>query len=180
MLHTVATAWPTSRPVRCMISYVGSVGEPPGDRLDRGTRRLGIEAPTRSAQAAPAVGLDDRVADAARRCPWHLPAADRSARCHPRRRSTRPWPRSPACPAPHPTSPSASASAFAPRSPYTLRLVADARLERNGNDRHAAMCVGDTATDIGTHRPGATDADGDRSSVVMCARPLQLSLRDRC
>ena len=32
--------------------------------------------------------------------------------------------------------------------------------------------------DIGSHRPGATDADRDRSGVVVRARPLELRLGD--
>ena len=64
-VQIVPTARPTSRPVRRMMSYVGSVGGRPVIVLDRGARRLGLETAAGTARAAPSVGFDDDVADVA-------------------------------------------------------------------------------------------------------------------
>src|SRR6478672_8225113 len=61
------------------------------------------------------------------------------------RKSERPWAA--------PSQPSARANALAPRSPYTLRLVAEASWARSGNDLHAPMVDGDTATTSGRTGP---------------------------
>ena len=62
-VQIMPAARPTSRPVRRMMSYVGSVGERARDRLDRQPRRFRLETAAGAAAAPPTPRLDDDVAD---------------------------------------------------------------------------------------------------------------------
>ena len=64
-VHSDATPRPTSRPVRCMISYVGSVGDRPVIASIANPDASASRQPAGAAPAAPPVGLDDDVPDVA-------------------------------------------------------------------------------------------------------------------
>ena len=149
----------------------------PGDRLDRRTRRLGVEAATRPAQATATVRLDDRVADAAgvaRRTVeqltvQHDPALDRRADDH----------RQEVLPALRRAEPSFGEGQRL-RIEVAVHVEAGRRRQAGAQrERSPRADVGRRdRDDVGTHRPGAADADGDRARVVVGPGPLELRLGD--
>ena len=161
-LHSDATARPTRRP-GALHDLVRRLGRrAPGDRLDRQARRLGLEAAAGAAAAAPAVGLDDDVADVAGvgRRPVEQLAVEHDAAADAGRHGQHavvrrgPWPR-PASPRPGP----------APCRRGRRRRawpVSSASRPRSGNSRHAGMLTGETVSQcrvIGPAEPTPTHAD---------------------